>query len=141
MKCDLFIDILQKLRGKYSTVFHTAMLSNHCWVAALHVMETQPKVGAAVSIYLTKSNKIRGYNTPDHFCAYFVHCLKIYNISSIESVLSGPNLTLELSTIGLLKKNKFFSRRPSASSKKTCFFLVVLFFFFFFIYVGGTSWH
>ena len=28
--------------------------------------------------------------------------------SSIESVLSGPNLTLELSTIGLLKKTSFF---------------------------------
>ena len=31
-----------------------------------------------------------------------------YARSSIESVLSGPNLTLELSTIGLLKKTSFF---------------------------------
>ena len=41
---------------------------------------------------------------------------------STESVLSGPNLTLELSTIGLLKKEVFFSRRPSASSKKKLVF-------------------
>ena len=47
--------------------------------------------------------------------------------SSMISVLSGPNLTLEFSTFDLLKKTSFFSRRPSASSKKkTCFFLVDL---------------
>ena len=43
------------------------------------------------------------------------------------SVLSGPNLTLELSTFGLLKKtsfffskkkNLFFSRRPSVKAPK-----------------------
>ena len=44
------------------------------------------------------------------------------DFSSMISVLSGPNLTLELSTFDLLEKNKFFSRRPSASSKKTIFF-------------------
>ena len=33
-------------------------------------------------------------------------------------VLSGPNLTLELSTFGLLEKNKFFSRRPPVKVPK-----------------------
>ena len=34
------------------------------------------------------------------------------------SVLSGPNLTLELSTSDLLEKNKFFSRRPPVKVPK-----------------------
>ena len=38
--------------------------------------------------------------------------------SSMISVLSGTNLTLELSTIGLLEKNKFFSRRPLVKAPK-----------------------
>ena len=91
MKCDLFIDILQKLKGKYSTVLHTAMLNNQCWEVAFHVTESQ--LGAAVSIMhisidLTKSSKLRGYDTPDYFCAYFVHCLKIYNIDVSKICIS-----------------------------------------------------
>ena len=38
--------------------------------------------------------------------------------SSIESVLSGPNLTLELSTIGLPEKNKFFFSSSFGESSK-----------------------
>ena len=40
------------------------------------------------------------------------------HISSMISVLSGPNLTLELSTFDLLEKNKFFSRHPSVKVQK-----------------------
>ena len=46
--------------------------------------------------------------------------------SSIESVLTTPNLTLELSTIGLLKKTSFFLVVLRPPRKKNVFFLVVL---------------
>ena len=38
--------------------------------------------------------------------------------SSMISVLSGPNLTLELSTFDLLEKNKFFFSSTSGKSSK-----------------------
>ena len=38
--------------------------------------------------------------------------------SSMISVLSGTNLTLELSTSDLLEKNKFFSRQPPVKAPK-----------------------
>ena len=43
-------------------------------------------------------------------------------LSSIESVLSEPNLTLELSTIGLLKKTSFFLVVLRPPRKKQVFF-------------------
>ena len=46
--------------------------------------------------------------------------------SSIESVLTTPNLTLELSTIGLLKKHVLFLVVLRPPRKKTVFFLVDL---------------
>ena len=66
-----------------------------------------------------------------HTSTFFVHEYETKN-SSIVPVLCGPNLTLELSTFGLLKKtsfflvvlrpprkkNLFFSRRPSVKVPK-----------------------
>ena len=48
-------------------------------------------------------------------------------VSSMESVLFGPQSNFGAFNLrSPQKKTSFFSRRPSASSKKTCFFLVDL---------------